>query len=184
MGENGFEVVRLRVRAQSLRRRGRCQRVAQIETNIGIQNLADFRGDGTAADLDANAVGGYHARESQRSGIEGHVRLIKAYGIDAVRPTGIRRRDAHQRHERSESQCCTLHAGPHVAGLLPSAVLQPRSGPAGNAGGLAHIRDDSSLQIVRCVFAEGATSESRRRTANKKREVDTLTNSRFTASSR
>jgi hypothetical protein len=63
-------------------------RVAGVEINVGVEDLAELRGGGAAADLFAERVGSDDAGEGQDAGSEGCVGLIEADGVEAVGAAG------------------------------------------------------------------------------------------------
>src|SRR5260370_39093697 len=84
VGEDGGEVVGLGRGGQSGGRGEGDLRVGGIEINVGVENLAELRGGGAAAELFAEGVRGDDAGEGEDAGSEGRVSLIEADGVEAV----------------------------------------------------------------------------------------------------
>jgi hypothetical protein len=83
-----------------------------VEINVGVENLAELRGGGAAADVLVKRVGGDDAGEGENAGREGHVGLVEADGVQAVGAAGGLGCDALGRRYCNGQECGAGDSGP------------------------------------------------------------------------
>ena len=118
VSENGFEVVGFRIAGKGLRRGVGGEGIAGIEIDVGVENLADLGGDGAAAKLNADLVGGDDARKRKYTRSKGHIGLIKADGVDAIGTAAAGRSKTRERNKGGRRERGAGDAGPHGERLL------------------------------------------------------------------
>src|ERR1700687_5312795 len=88
-------------------------RVAGVKVNVGVEDLAELRGGGAAAELFAEGVGGDDAGEGGNAGGEGGVGWIEADGVEAVGAAGVLRCGARQGRDGRRKQGGPGDASPY-----------------------------------------------------------------------